>query len=147
MKKVGVNTGIGLVFLVLGVFWESLIMELPDAHRFASFGPDFFPEIIVICMIVISVLLIVTDVMNKNKTSTFHIDSQSAVRLFLAILLSALYIFLLPTAGYLATTIPALFLLLLLFGLRKKVTLVLLSVLVPVGLYLLFEVVLKVLLP
>ncbi len=147
MLKAGVNTGIGVAFFALGAFWLYLSEKLPDAHGLASFGPDFFPEIVVTCMIVVALCLIVNDLRGINRTASVKMDKPSMVRLAMAMLLSVAYIFLLPVAGYLAATVVALFFLLLLFGVRSKVLLPAVSICVPTGLYLLFEVVLKVLLP
>lgn len=147
MIKAGVNTGVGAAFFALGAFWLNLSARLPDAHGLASFGPEFFPELVVVCMMVVAACLIVNDLRGRNRTAGVRLDKASVVRLALAIALSAAYIFLLPEVGYLPATVAALFLLLLLFGVRGKVVLPAISVLVPTGLYLLFEVVLKVLLP
>lgn len=147
MKNVGVNSVIGLVFLIFSAIWYSLTMSLGAKSGFTAYGPDFFPKLVITCMIVVSVLLILTDLANKNKTTTFAIKGKAAVRVVLILVLAALYIFILPLAGYIIATIVALVLLMLLFGVKKRLALVLTAVLFPIGIYYLFEVVLKVILP
>jgi hypothetical protein len=98
-------------------------------------------------MIIVSVLLIVTDLADKKKTTTFVIKGKAAIRVVLILLLAAAYIVALPLAGYIISTIGALILLMLLFGVKKRLPLVLTAVLFPIGIFYLFEVVLKVILP
>ncbi|MDF2520005.1 MAG: hypothetical protein K0R84_633 [Clostridia bacterium] len=147
MKKVGINSVVGFLFIALSLLWMTQIVKLPKAMAFAGFGAGFFPQLVVILMMIVSVLLIVTDLRDKNKSTTFVIAKENILKLILIVLLAAAYIFILPIAGYVISTIAAVFLLLLLFGLRKKVTIVLTSVLFPLAIYYLFEVALKVLLP
>lgn len=147
MKKAGVNSIVGLIFIALSMLWLTQIAKLPKANALEGFGPGFFPQIIVVLMLVVAVLLVITDLKDKNKTASFVIDKKSAIKLLLIVLLSAAYIFILSIAGYVISTIASVFFLLLLFGLRKKVTIALTSIIFPLGIYYLFEVALKVLLP
>lgn len=147
MKRIGVNSIVGLIFIAASLYWLELIKELPEGTSLSQYGPGFFPQIIVICISIISTMIIIQDLLNKNKKDKFDFEKVSVLRVFWLILLSIIYIGIMPVAGYIYSTIIVLAIAMLLFGLRKKITLLLVMVSFPIAISVVFRLLLKVQLP
>lgn len=147
LKKLGVNSIIGLIFISFSIFWLTMINGLPEGTKLAAYGPKFFPKIITYGIIIVSIALIIQDFISENKTTKFEYEVADVKKVLLLIALMVAYLFLMPIVGYVVTTIIALFLTLLLFGLKNKKSLILISILFPVLSNILFQTFLKVGLP
>ncbi|RLA82012.1 MAG: hypothetical protein DRG31_07940 [Deltaproteobacteria bacterium] len=107
----------------------------------AGLSPDFMPRWIAITLAALSALLFFMARPSQKKVSLF------APRVLITVALFVLYIALAPLLGYLLTSVLVMAAYLLHFGVRKPLTLVTLSLLLPLVLYLFFARVMLVVLP
>jgi putative tricarboxylic transport membrane protein len=128
MKNIGVNTVVGVIFIAFSLFWNVIINNLPSAKKFVAYGPQFFPRIVVSGIIIISILLIIQDILNKNEKITFAYKKADAIRVIFLVLVVAIYIFVMPIIGYLLSTMVTLAVVLCIFGLRNIKNLILIPV-------------------
>ncbi len=147
MKSIGVNSIIGIIFIVFSLFWNTLIDKLPQGTKLAAYGPGFFPRLVAGGIIVVSVLLVIQDLVNKNKKIKFEYEKTDILKVIGLIAVIIVYLLVMPTFGYVISTIAALGITLWLFGLRDIKTFILVSVLFPILSNILFQTVLKVGLP
>lgn len=138
---------IGLFFLLFSGFCQYSISALPDAHATVSYGTGFFPEIIVVCMAIISLKMIIAEFISKSSTFTVEINKEDTKRVVIGIAISVAYVVLQGIIGYLITSILTLAAVMWLFGARKKITIILVATIVPLILYCFFEMALGVVLP
>jgi putative tricarboxylic transport membrane protein len=107
------------------------------ASRFPSdgqVGPGFFPIIISIGIIIFAVVDLVIDDDTELEMSDF--DFKVAVLVFILLLL---YLGLMPILGFLVGTIAFLPIILYYSGVRSKVTIISISVCLPVALFYIFS--------
>lgn len=104
-------------------------------------GPDFFPKIISIILIVLSILIFISKD-NKKREKNTNIKYT-----LMTILIFALYIILIGKIGYLVSTIFFSFMIISLLKKNSIILKVVYSIIFPVGLYLLFTYAFKVSLP
>lgn len=147
MKRIGVNSVVGIIFIIFSLFWNTLINNLPQGTKLAAYGPRFFPRIVTSSIIIIAILLIIQDMFSKNEKIKFIYEKADALMVIGLIAVMIAYLLVMPIFGYLVSTIAALAAILWLFGLRDIKTFILVSVLFPVLSNVLFHVVLKVNLP
>lgn len=107
----------------------------------AGLSPDFMPRWIALCLAFLSLLHFF---MARGEAKTVRLFHR---RVLISIALFVLYIAITPLLGYLVASALIMAAYLLHFGLRRWKTVVLLSVLLPVVLYLFFAKVMLVVLP
>lgn len=107
----------------------------------AGLSPDFMPRWIAVVLASFSLLHLFAARGERKEVRLFH------RRLLISIALFVLYIAITPLLGYLVASILIMAVYLLHFGVRRWHTIVLLSILFPVVLYLFFAKVMLVVLP
>jgi len=148
MKRVGVNSVVGIILIVFSLFWNTIIDKISlGAIKLVAYGPQFFPKLVTSGIIIISFLLIIQDILNKNEKIKFIYEKSNILRVISFILLNIIYIFVVPLFGYLFTTIVALAITLWIFGLKDIKILILISVFYPLLTNYIFKMLLKVGLP
>lgn len=157
------------VLLVIGSAVLISTSHYPDFSQLSVIGPGFFPNIISIFFIISAVYLILKTLykafvkktdsegnsyieMEKSRVSAsidknFKQNRRSVLNLVITMVMILLYGLLLPTVGYEILTIVFLFVSMLLNGVRKPVTLIVVPIVATVVVYLLFVLILKVQLP
>ena len=106
----------------------------------SGLGPDFFPKVIGVILIVLSIFLF----FSKEKTIQ---ENKNIKYPLITIGIFAVYIFLIGKLGYLVSTIIFSFTVISLLKKNSIVLKIVYSILFPLGLYLLFTYVFKVSLP
>lgn len=106
----------------------------------SGLGPDFFPKIIGVILIVLSIFLF----FSKEKTIQ---ENKNIKYPLITIGIFTVYIFLIGKLGYLASTIIFSFAVISLLKKKSIILKIVYSILFPLGLYLLFTYVFKVSLP
>lgn len=149
LKRLSLDTIISLILMAAGVYWLRLCSQLPEDMVVSQYSkPSTFPSILAAAIVVLSAAVVIRNVFFiKDDYRKKPFNKRSAIRVLLMIALCALYISVIRSAGYLITTILFLVGSLLLFGERKPVTVILVSILVPISLYVLFYYFLQVRLP
>lgn len=147
LRRVGVDTIIGVVFLLFALYWNTLINGLPAKVRLTRYGAAFFPRIIVFGIIIISIVLIIRDFGNRSEKNKFNLNKCGALKVLLLVTAIIIYSLIMPIVGYMLSTIIVLAFALWLFGLRNKLVLILVSVSFPVMINYFFQVLLRLPLP
>ncbi len=137
----------GLFLTVLGLTYGYLTTGLPERSLPNMPGPSFFPWIITLCLLVLSVSLLVQGLrMAADEPRSGDSDGRSfPAFLFLGVF--AVYLALLPFLGFLLASIPFFAVLMALYGETRKLWITSLSFGVPVFLFLLFRDVFNIPLP
>ena len=149
-----------IVSLVLIVFevWAWLQSNNIKTSKGAAVQPATFPRIMIIGMAVFTVILLIQSLLKlrsmkaddplaeKAETLNFVKDKGVLAALFV-ILLCALYVLLFKDLGYVIVSFLICGIIMWMIGLRSPVKLILISLLVPLGMWLIFYKMLKVNIP
>lgn len=144
--------GIGLLFLS-GWLYANL-GKIP-ANPLVPIGPSFYPRFLLVLIVLLSLALLIQDVASlRKKTAKPKTELRTALKKYqptiLSFLIFALYILLLPTLGYLVSTMLFVTALQWLLGrpvLRRLFTSCFIGFLTSLTTYVIFEKYLHVLLP
>mgnify|MGYP002610232562 CR=1 FL=1 len=105
----------------------------------SGLGPDFFPKVIAIILFILSGMLFIGSLRNKNKKSIYNPNMKYT---FIVIFAFAVYIF-----GYLVSTIIFAFIVITILKSKSKILNIIFAIAFPIALYLLFTYAFKVSLP
>lgn len=105
-------------------------------------GPDFFPKVVSVILIVLSILIFISNGKDKKTEKNPNVKYT-----LITIVIFAVYIVLIGKIGYLVSTILFSFAIISLLKKDSIVLKVVYSIIFPVGLYLLFTYAFKVSLP
>lgn len=111
---------------------------------YSGLGPDFFPKIISIILFILSAILFVGSIRNKDKKSIYNPNMKYT---FMVIFAFAVYVFLIDRIGYLISTIIFAFVVITILKSKSKILNIIFAIIFPVALYLLFTYAFKVSLP
>lgn len=106
----------------------------------SGLGPDFFPKIIAIILIILSALLF----FSKDKIKQQNHNIKYTLIIIIAF---AIYVFVIGKLGYLVSTILFSFIVISILKKNSIILKIVYSLIFPIGLYLLFTYVFKVSLP
>lgn len=129
------------IFLSIGIliFAVSAFLYSNNFSNNELYGPDFFPKLITVSMMIIGGYMLIKNLLTfKNSTESFKFDKQTALKILLFILLMAGYFFLFFIVGFIISSIIFLIFAQGIFGVKNKLTIIMVAILVPVGLYLFF---------
>lgn len=110
----------------------------------SGLGPDFFPKVIAIILFILSGMLFIGSLRNKNKKSIYNSNMKYT---FMVIFAFAVYIFLIDRIGYLVSTIIFAFIVITILKSKSKILNIIFAIAFPIALYLLFTYAFKVSLP
>lgn len=123
-----------LLFAVFG-FITANEFSNPDV----KYGSDFLPKLILILLAIFSIILGINSILKlKKKKSTAQFDKKVFIRVVLFMALLVVYINLFFTLGFIVSSITFLVIAQYLYGLRKWVQLISVSIIVPIVLYFIF---------
>ncbi|MGQ9508794.1 MAG: tripartite tricarboxylate transporter TctB family protein [Thermodesulfobacteriota bacterium] len=108
MRKEDIGIGIGLIFLSLWLYWY--------VGRYSSievyyYGPDFFPRILSIIMVILGISLILNAWVGNVLKKIDRIDTKGFVRMLISIGICIGYLFLMKILGFTLATFIFLFIL------------------------------------
>ncbi|MCM3761825.1 tripartite tricarboxylate transporter TctB family protein [Halalkalibacter oceani] len=152
-----------LVISIIGIAFSAFFLYqstiLPIPQRNIIIGPEFWPIILTVAMLIVSVSLLIktllsakkepaaessveeTALLNEEVAKEVEIDEPEIAypnRMWMIILAVALYIALVGLVGFIITTVVFLFAASWILGLKKWISLTLTSVLSTAGLVLIF---------
>ncbi|MCJ7839003.1 MAG: tripartite tricarboxylate transporter TctB family protein [Burkholderiales bacterium] len=101
----------GLICLALAIGMLVLTRGLPQSS-FVPIGPDFYPRVVLIIMVVLSVILIASDVLQKRKSAAdtpagaeAPAEKRNYRLVGITFAVFAVYVVLLPLLGYRLATL------------------------------------------
>jgi len=141
------NIAAALVLIALGIGYGYLTAGLPKRSLPNTPDPSFFPWIITGCLLLLAGLLLVQGLAapRKGPEDAVNAPPLRAPAVFLVVF--ALYVAVLPHAGFLAASVPFFAVLMALYGERRWRVIAAASLTVPVILVLVFRHVFHVPLP
>lgn len=110
----------------------------------SGLGPDFFPKVIAVILFILSAMLFVGSIKNKDKKSIYNPNIKYT---FMVIFAFAVYIFLIDRIGYLVSTVIFAFVVITILKSKSKILNIIFAIAFPIALYLLFTYAFKVSLP
>jgi len=116
VKKVDMGVGGGLLILSVALFWHAGQYKEQTVH---GYGPDLFPRILSILMIILAVGLIVNAFLGKSLKQEDRIDPRGFLRVLLSIGICIGYLLLINVAGFATSTFLFLFVLMTLLKQKK----------------------------
>lgn len=150
MRLKDLSLGVFVTVFFSFIYLVVIPMEVPvlATVRVPALSPDFWPKILTICLILLGILQIVYTLLHKFVEPVSEVLSrEDVIRVLLVSAIMLAYVVFIPYLGMLCTSIVAMALSILVFGERRPVMVVTLSVLLPVGLQLFFVKVANILIP
>lgn len=147
MRKEVLDISTGGILLLLSLIGFTMAGQFGNGQQY---GPDFFPKLILTLLAVTSVLLIGGGVLRMKKEKNYKLiqfDRTLVGKVVLFTVLLIAYIQLFFVAGFIISTILFLLAAQLIFGIRKIVLLVSVSVVLPIVLFFVFTIAFKIPLP
>ena len=141
------NIVAGLFLTALGLVYGYLTTGLPERSLPNTPGPSFFPWIITVCLLALSVSLLVQGLRMAGDGPVQDKPDGGSAPAFLFLGVFAVYLALLPFLGFLPASIPFFAVLMALFGETRKLWIASFSLGVSVFLFLLFRDVFSIPLP
>jgi len=104
------NALTGIISIILGAFYYFMTMQIPAVTIGDLVGPRFFPKIVAAIAIISGVLLLLGEIISKNKEKQkiawdFQEEKHVYIRIALTVVAGLIYGFLLVPLGYLLSTI------------------------------------------
>ncbi len=115
MKKADIGVGIALIAFSLWVFLQAYTYRQTVIY---VYGPNLFPQVLAVIMMLCAVMLIVKAVKGKALAYTDRIDRRGFARTVIAIAMSIGYLLLMQVIGFAIATILFLFTLMTFLGQR-----------------------------
>lgn len=135
-----------LVFILLGTYVFFKANTFPKLGGAQVTGPDFFPKILAIILIGLSLILFATTLGNKEDRAAGFVNPM-AKKTYITILSLLIYILLINVLGFIIPTIAILFWLIRYYGMTSLPKIALISVLATLVFYGVFHLLLSVPLP
>jgi putative tricarboxylic transport membrane protein len=144
MKKADMRAGIGICVFSTIVWAYAGRYEGRGA---SEYGPHLFPQFLAACLFICAVLLIVVAVRNRSIEPEDTIDVRGMYRAGIGILICVAYVVVMQLIGFTVATIAFLYSMMVFIGQKGLVTRAAVSILVAVGILLVFRYFLKIPLP
>ncbi len=108
MKREDVGTGVGLLILSVWLFWYVGRYRVKEIY---GYGPDFFPRVLAIIMVVLGLSLIVNALLGNSLKMEDRIDPKGFVRMLISVAICIGYLLLSTILGFATATFVFLFVL------------------------------------
>ena len=100
----------------------------------SGLGPDFFPKVIAVILFILSAMLFVGSIKNKDKKSIYNPNMKYT---FMVIFAFAVYIFLIDRIGYLVSTVIFAFVVITILKSKSKILNIIFAIAIKIGVLLL----------
>ncbi len=138
---------VGAALLVIGVAYGLMTASLPNRSLPNTPGPAFFPWLITVGLILLSVALLIRSLTGEGDKAPQTPSDGLADRRLLMLISFGIYLVLLPYAGFLPASVPFFAGLMWLYGELNRLVLTLATIVIPAGLFYLFRLGFQILLP
>lgn len=137
-----------LVFMLIGIFAFVIAEGFPEDF-IMKLGPDFYPKLLSVALIILSLTLIIRTILGKNKSNflAINIRDKRFQKVIASLGLAILYAMFLKRIGFIPITILFLFAFLMLLNIKKPLTLIAVPIVTTFALWLVFQKILTVSLP
>lgn len=148
MKKISVGFIVSLGAFALSAAWLIAAGNI-NVNGAEGLTSKSFPILISGLMLLFSAITSIEEflAMRNGKTEGINLSWPDVLRVVGLIAVMVIYAFVMPHIGFVFSTILLLLAAMLIYGHKNKLTVVLVSILLPIALKLLFQYVLKVALP
>ena len=145
MARIDLFTGLALVALAIGVFFAT--GNLATVER--GIGPGDYPRVAAWGLFVFGVILAAQSAWKlvRNADTPFHFPKGTLPRMAIMVVLTFVYIQVMPLAGFVLTTPFFLFATMLFFGVKRRLMAALTSVAVTLACFAVFRYGFQVMLP
>lgn len=137
-----VITAIGAVILVL---IPSQVEKMPGMAT--QMSPSFFPTVAAVLLTILGIVMICQSFVRSGDQKALNISRHAVLRVILAAILLIAYTYLFPHLGFVVTSAVFFAIFAYMFGLRNFLKITISMVLVPVAVWLFFEMLFKIPLP
>lgn len=138
----------GLVLIALGAWYVHLIGNLPLRSIMPNTpGPSFFPIIIAVAVLGLSSTLLISGLIGLRKDFDVTVEESNAKTSAIALSVFALYLAILPYAGFILASVPFYAVLMYLYGSRSKLLIVAASAILPIAVFVIFRYAFQIVLP
>ena len=141
------NVLAGLVLLAISIGYGLTTVALPDRSLPNTPGPAFFPWLITIVLLVLSVALVTRGLIDARAATDEAPGYRVPSRGWLALSSFILYLVMLPYLGFVLASVPFFAVLMWLYGERNKMIVAVASIVIPVVIFYLFTEGFQILLP
>ncbi|MFZ4451786.1 tripartite tricarboxylate transporter TctB family protein [Salibacterium aidingense] len=134
------STMIGILLVTASVIYIYAAMQLPGGAN--SLGPSFLPILVGCLLIICSVIFLINEhIENKKQASSGENESSPIIdkKHFLLVIYLVIYLLVLRHFGFLLTSIPLLFFINRLYGMKGMIKPLLVAVFLPIIIYFLFQ--------
>ena len=136
-----------IILLALGAGYGFLTATLPTRAIENTTQPSFFPTVVVVLFLILSVILLVQGFITSGNNDVPEAPNISPGKYVIGFVAFVAYLALLPALGFIAANVLIFAVLMALYGERRPVWIVVGSVLVSVALFFLFREVFQIRLP
>src|SRR5690625_73743 len=129
----------GFVLILFSMFGYLIANEFGGGESLGSFGPSFFPKLVLITLAILSLSLLIKGIVSlKTDKTKINFNVKKIIRVVIYIILLIIYINLFLITGFINSTILFLILYLFLFGFRYLLIIIIISIITPILLYYFF---------
>ena len=143
-KPIDIIVGIVLSILSITIY---LYAEQYVGRGVNTYGPNFFPQVLSILLLVASIALIVKAVKGSEQKQLEETDKKGFIRALVALILAIGYIQIMQFLGFYLSTALFLYILMMYFGQKSQILYIASSILVSSVIYGIFHFFLKIPLP
>ncbi|MAI11837.1 MAG: hypothetical protein CBD27_07465 [Rhodospirillaceae bacterium TMED167] len=133
------NTISGIFLLALTIGYGVMTANLPTRAIEDSTQPSFFPWVVTVCLLILSLLLLLQGVLPIASIQAPAPINVKKWKIFSALISVIVYLVALPQLGFVVANIVLFGALMLLYGERRPVPLISGSILVPIAIFLIFR--------
>ncbi len=141
------NLFAALVLITICIIYGILTTQLPTRAIDNTTEPSFFPSVIAVCLFSLSISLLIQAIFSLGPDEIPDIPKVLPSRIYIFIGTFILYLALLPSLGFIAANIPFFAVLMVLYGERRPLCIILFSVTICVVIFYLFRDVFQIILP
>jgi hypothetical protein len=136
-----------IVLIALGVIYGVLTSNLPTRNIENATGPSFFPWIITVCFLSLSIVLLIQGILPMVSDIAPTASGVPRYRYLSALVVALVYLAVLPELGFIVASIPLYAALMWLYGERRPLWIIGGSVIVTVTTFFLFRDIFQIRLP
>jgi putative tricarboxylic transport membrane protein len=145
MSRRDIIAAIMLLFFSALYAWAAF--DIPNRTIPNTPGPSFFPFVIITIVGILSLALLAKGISGLRSDNNQSVQTQASHLPATTMVVFLVYLVLLPWIGFVIASIAFFAILMLLYGCRKPVKIVIWSLVLPVGLFVIFTQAFQILLP
>lgn len=138
----------GFTLILFSIAGYLVANEFGGGEKLGSFGPSFFPKLVLILLAILSISLLIKGIVSlKTDKTKIKFNARKVIRVIIYIILLIIYINLFFITGFIISTIFFLIIGQYLFGTRNWFKIIGISIITPIILYYFFTVLFNIPLP